>query len=305
LSWIEVEIDDPQLDLPILVLALRGTDPFRISDYVEDIRMWTEPVALSILSTVFPTVRAWPRKTVEMIILGIHDFLFSLGLPSDTWSYSELVECISRIPREQYSQVVLTGHSLGGGMATVVAALTHLPVVGITPPGVYWSLAKHQQRGSQAYSGGTEFGDDLSNWMHHQSLTLLVENDWVNGIFDDHGGLVQMMTCDRSQESLELACHMLEGTICHIFDRCGDPRRRFDSCAHEYVLKDTLQSKTFEVLREVMPSGIESVFTDVWEKFNQPSPVGSRMFGNTVALLLTFFVAMPVLGGFLDQGVFL
>merc|ERR1740121_956442 len=89
---------------------------------------------------------------------------------------------------------------------------------------------------------------DIASWMHHESLTLVVENDWVNGIFDDHGGLVQMMTCERSQESLQLACHMLEGTICHLFKRCGDPRRRWDACTHEYVLKDQMQSTTAMVL---------------------------------------------------------
>merc|ERR1711959_431511 len=105
-----------------------------------------------------------------------------------------------------------------------------MPVVSITPPGIYWSIAKHHRQNEKA--GGVEQrmsndAGDTSRWMHHQSLTLVVENDWVNGIFDDHGGLVQMMTCDRSHESLELACHMLEGTICHLFNRCGDPLNRW------------------------------------------------------------------------------
>ena len=28
------------------------------------------------------------------------------------------------------------------------------------------------------------------NWIHHQSVTIVVDNDWVNAIFDDHGGMV-------------------------------------------------------------------------------------------------------------------
>jgi len=318
LSWIEVEVHDPAMERPLLVIALRGTDPVRVSDYIEDIRMWTEPVALSILSTVFPTVRAWPRKTVEMVITGIHDFMGMLGMPNDNWSYMELVNCISRIPHEQYSQIVLTGHSLGGGMATVVAALTHLPVVGITPPGIYWIIAKHSRlaersRAKDDQQGSGPGGDnhDVSRWMHHQSLTLVVENDWVNGIFDDHGGLVQMMTCDRSQEDVLFACHMLEGTICHIFDHCGDPRKRWDACTHEYNLKEFVNTTATKVLREVTQFGREVMPSEVQAKFNglyswaeqpwAPKDPGSIFFGNTVALLCVFFIALPILCGIIED----
>lgn len=314
LSWLEVEVQQPDAEKPLLIIALRGTDPVRISDYIEDIRMWTEPVALSILSTVFPTVRVWPRRTVEMVITGIHDFLGSLGMPNDSWSYTELVNCISKIPRDQYQDIVLTGHSLGGGMATVVAALIHLPVVSITPPGIYWSIAKHYRSHSRltaAERGHREGEDpdgfnvhDIASWMHHQSLTLVVENDWVNGIFDDHGGLVQMMTCDRSQESLELACHMLEGTICHIFNRCGDPQRRWDACAHEYVLKDTMMSTATKLMREasqVLPSHLQDMISATLNFGEQPIEPGSRIFGNAVALLLIFFVALPIIGGAIEE----
>jgi len=243
-----------------------------------------------------------------MVTTGIHDFLVSLGMPNDSWSYLELVNCISRIPREEYSQIVLTGHSLGGGMATVVAALTHLPVVSITPPGIYWSLAKHSRLSDMAKTDDEQqasgAGADASRWMHHQSLTLVVENDWVNGIFDDHGGMVQMMTCDRSQESLELACHMLEGTICHLYNRCGDPLNRWEACTHEYVLKDTVKTTATKVLREVLPDDFENKLTDVWNQAQQlwaPHDPGSRIFGNTIALLFIFFIVLPILGGAIEE----
>jgi len=295
LSWLDVEVKAPGMQQPILVISLRGTDPVRVHDYVEDIRMWTEPVALSMLSTVFPTIRAWPRHTVEMVVVGIHDFLGALGMPDDSWSYMELVRHISTIPRDNYAQIVLTGHSLGGGMATVVAALTHLPVISITPPGIYWTLAKHHRSSGRNWTLDSSDGpladsSDISSWMHHESLTLIVENDWVNRIFDDHGGLVQMMTCDRSQESLELACHMLEGTICHIFDRCGDPLQRWDRCTHEYALKDTIKdtmlSTATNVLSEVVPVDLESMWANLWDwqGFHWP-----------ISLFLFVFIVPPTL----------
>lgn len=196
------------------------------------------------------------------------------------------------------------------GMATVVAALTHLPVVSITPPGIYWSLAKHSRHMDEAPTG-VEAGEsenhayDVSKWMHHKSLTLVVENDWVNGIFDDHGGLVQMMTCDRSHESLELACHMLEGTICHLFNRCGDPLNRWNTCLHEYVLKDTVKTTATKVLREVLPPDIEDRVSGLWERLStrpsSPQEPGSQILGYSVPLLIIFFVVLPILGGVIEE----
>ena len=71
-------------------------------------------------------------------------------------------------------------------------------------------------------------------WMHHESVTLVVEHDWVNNMFDDHGGLVQMIECDRKEQAVMTACHMLEGTICHLLKRCGDHRERWQTCEHGF-----------------------------------------------------------------------
>lgn len=36
--------------------------------------------------------------------------------------------------------------------------------------------------------------------------------------------------CDLSNKSHQNACHLLEGTICHILEHCGDHRHRFLGC---------------------------------------------------------------------------
>ncbi|CAK9089276.1 Uncharacterized protein SCF082_LOCUS42130, partial [Durusdinium trenchii] len=124
------------------VVSVSGTDISRIADYAENLRMWTEPVALQILQTMFPTIRIWPRDSASMVIRTIHDILNGLGLEDNQWHYSEILEYVQKIPREQ--EVVVTGHSLGGGIALVVGALTDRLAVAIQPPGVFYSLAKHE-----------------------------------------------------------------------------------------------------------------------------------------------------------------
>merc|ERR1712176_1558497 len=102
----------------VTVVAVSGTDPTRIMDYAENLRMWTEPVALQILSTVFPTVRIWPRDITAMVIGGIHSILKSMDVQDDQWHYRVILEHVRRMPAER--EVVITGHSLGGGIALVI-----------------------------------------------------------------------------------------------------------------------------------------------------------------------------------------
>ncbi len=62
------------------MVSLRGTQFWRVSDWLEDVRMWTEPVVFSILSVVFPTIRAWSPHTTAMVLALL--FLW------DTWVLS-------------------------------------------------------------------------------------------------------------------------------------------------------------------------------------------------------------------------
>lgn len=208
------------------VVSVSGTDISRIADYAENLRMWTEPVALQILQTMFPTIRIWPRDSSSMVIRTIHDILSGLGLEDNQWHYSEILDYVRQIPREQ--EVVVTGHSLGGGIALVVGALTDRLAVALQPPGVFYSLAKHE-----AAQRATKKSRDRRGALHQRSVSLVFEGDWI-GNFDGHGGLVQTMLCDQSKKSIAVGCHLLEGAICHLLQHCGDEAQRFDICRHEY-----------------------------------------------------------------------
>merc|ERR1712176_1654285 len=90
-------------------------------------------------------------------------------------------------------EVIVTGHSLGGGIALVVGALTGHLAVALQPPGTYHSLAKHQQQ--QQYSASSGYA------LHKRSVSLVFEGDWIQN-FDGHGGLVQTMMCDQTERSI-------------------------------------------------------------------------------------------------------
>mmetsp|Transcript_96664 Transcript_96664/g.277595 ORF Transcript_96664/g.277595 Transcript_96664/m.277595 type:complete len:610 (+) Transcript_96664:1-1830(+) len=231
--WLEFEVETCDGAGPnssscrsLTVVAVSGTDPTRIVDYAENLRMWTEPVALQILSAVFPTVRIWPRETTSMVIGGIHRILKSMDVSDDQWHYREMLDFVRELPEDR--NVVITGHSLGGGISLVIGALTGRLAVAIQPPGVYHSLAKHEAQ--QATTASVAHGGPV---VHKRSVSLVFEGDWIQN-FDGHGGLVQTMNCDQSAKSVAVGCHLLEGAICHLMWHCGDKAQRFATCQHDY-----------------------------------------------------------------------
>eukprot|EP00438_Fugacium_kawagutii_P012293 Skav221924 [mRNA] locus=scaffold195:102861:114197:+ [translate_table: standard] len=105
--WLEFEVKRCPRSLwtgackSLSVVSVSGTDISRIADYAENLRMWTEPVALQILQTMFPTIRIWPRDSSSMVIRTIHDILSGLGLEDNQWHYKEILDYVRQIPREQ------------------------------------------------------------------------------------------------------------------------------------------------------------------------------------------------------------
>jgi len=162
----------------VTVIAVSGTHPTRFADFVENVRMWTEPVALQILEILFPTVRFWPRDTRHYFICGMHVLLQSMDLHDAEWHYGEILERVRKLPQD--TPTVLTGHSLGGGIALVVGALTGHWAVAMQPPGIYHSFAKHQAQQQRSWTEGAV--------VHRRSVTMVFEGDWVQH-FDSHGGL--------------------------------------------------------------------------------------------------------------------
>ncbi|KAG5181814.1 hypothetical protein JKP88DRAFT_245974 [Tribonema minus] len=68
----------------VSIVAVRGTDIGRLGDFIEDIKIWVEPVVFMLLSTLFPTIRIWPDSTASAVIEWLHETLQLFGLQSST-----------------------------------------------------------------------------------------------------------------------------------------------------------------------------------------------------------------------------
>jgi hypothetical protein len=65
-------------------------------------------------------------------------------------------------------------------------------------------------------------------------LEILNQLIIINIIIITTLGLVQRILCDKAHQAHENACHLLEGTVCHLLEHCGDHRGRFVSCTYDY-----------------------------------------------------------------------
>lgn len=112
-------------------------------------------------------------------------------------------------PQEQppHRAIVLTGHSLGGSLAKIVAAATNVPVVGVSSPGVFLS----------ARGVGVD-GDRLK----YLESNLVCENDMFPWL-DRMQGSVFHLACAKPNP---LLCHQPGQAICELVRACGgfEPR---------------------------------------------------------------------------------
>ena len=160
--------------LGVTVLAIRGTDVGRLHDFMEDIKMFTEPVLFTMLSGVFPTIRLWSQDTTSRVIEWLFNFNSFFGLQGEADYYKPLTQRIFEILESSNNSVMVTGHSLGGGLARIVGTLTELPSVSFSPPGLALSYRKY----SATRPDGSLLSITNKGAMHHESMAVITEFDW-------------------------------------------------------------------------------------------------------------------------------
>jgi putative lipase involved disintegration of autophagic bodies len=116
---------------------------------------------------------------MSTIIQILHESNAFFGLVGEAEYYQPLVEKVQAITEvDKNTEVILTGHSLGGGLSRIVAALTHLPSVSFAPPGIALSHRKFsflEEKSPQMSQQSRKITGMMD--LHDQSMAVITDFD--------------------------------------------------------------------------------------------------------------------------------
>lgn len=185
------------------VIAIRGTHS--AIDALNDIVIWTPAVVMQGMGMLGPDI--FPQ--VQLALASM------VSLLSGNFKYTAVFDgLLSYVERRQAKEpnrkFYITGHSLGGGLAKLVAVKAHVRAVTFMAPGL--SVTNHM-----VYR---DFEPSFGN-RQSEILTVQPDNDIVSRI-DVQTGVVVPIACS---EASPLYCHLVGPALCQIFARCGSGRK--------------------------------------------------------------------------------
>ena len=94
---------------------------------------------VAIMSALQPlTLGLWPRNSRSRLISFYNAMTGAFGIPPGGDYYREFADHVKTLQSKlgDKGKIAVTGHSLGGGLAHIVGALTKEAAVAFSPPGV-------------------------------------------------------------------------------------------------------------------------------------------------------------------------
>ena len=140
---------------------------------------------------------------------------------------AKLQEDLSTNPNKNGWNVAVTGHSLGGGISTIVGSTLGVQSVAFSPPGFTMSRFKFETRFKEK---NLTLVPKLRLAARY-SVNFIPMHDMVPKA-DAHFGVVQHTICTHKSP---LSCHSLELMACDLVNRCGDGANgtRFSHCKYK------------------------------------------------------------------------
>ncbi|CAE7677164.1 unnamed protein product [Symbiodinium microadriaticum] len=182
-----------------IVFAIRGTNS--MLDVLDDLNIWGPAAIMQAFSLAGPSLSSAVAESVALLSTVMY------GESMQKQYFSDLLAHVrSRTTQLPDRRFYITGHSLGGGLAKLVAAKTHMQAVTFMAPGL----------GTTSY---VVYREHMLEELRHISLTIMPENDVVSRV-DTQTGITIKTDCDGNP----LHCHQLYSTICTLLQTCGSGR---------------------------------------------------------------------------------
>jgi pimeloyl-ACP methyl ester carboxylesterase len=185
-------------DEQVTVVAVRGS--FTSIDWLQDLYVMSDTLAIQVGKTVLPLPLS-DGVAASLVALGGS---FKFGMKSYTKRVEDAISAIRRSRPDD--SVFITGHSLGGFTANVVAAKTRTRSVTMSPIGTGFTYKR--------YDFTKEAADEFQ-------LSIIPEGDLVPKI-DEQLGLQQYFVNPEGCTPANAFCHALASTLRVITANCGD-----------------------------------------------------------------------------------
>jgi hypothetical protein len=217
---IEVHVEDPakvgRLGVFILprikttVVVVRGSHTS--GDWLLNFKLWAPAVFYKIVRALMPFGSLIPQDFANALLSFDRNMLFGV---EPVWASSlEAVRRVAQQSRASGYRMVITGHSLGGGLGQFYAAKLGERAVVFSPVGM--SLTEGRV--------GIRTRGDLP--VENTVAAIVPWGDLVP-MMDDQTGVVQYIQCNTWDP---IACHVMKRTACEIYRKCGDAwGRDFDT----------------------------------------------------------------------------
>lgn len=184
-----------------IYVSIRGTKVAR--DVSQDALIWQESLLFKLLSTIGP-FSSWPMSAVQTFIGFVGTVKYQFRGPWGHISYADEAVSIVKKLQQDYpnASFIVTGHSLGGGLSTIVGQRLEIPYVSFSGPGALYSAIKLGITNTKSLG-----------------LVYIPAYDVVP-LIDVHTSAVQQLQCLNAASAL--SCHSITRTCCELRRACGD-----------------------------------------------------------------------------------
>ena len=195
----------------LVVVATRGTKTKE--DVFEDVTLFAEIGLLRLFPIIIPFEALLAVNSTATVVDRMSRLRMFSALSQNRLYYKELATVVSQLAPG--TELIITGHSLGGALSMIVAAMQTppAPAVVFNSPGIAYSSIK--------------FGLPAPSVLYRDNLMVRVESDPINYIDLPAGEVQQYVNCFASAApqagfcaATLTGCHALVRTIYELWDGC-------------------------------------------------------------------------------------
>ena len=210
----------------VTILSIKGTSYKK--DIFLDAHLYFPSVLLNLLSS-FTTLdqqkELYSFKLIEYALSIPYRIFYQLLIIDDY--LKDLIKAYTTYQTNFYDNVVIVGHSLGGGLAKIFGRLVKKQAISLSGPGV------------NAFHNLWEYEGDADNF-ELTAIDLIPDMDLVPRV-DISGGSVFRIVCNENP----LDCHSKELSLCEVLIMCRHPNY-YEYCKNIAELKNTKIDNLYE-----------------------------------------------------------